>query len=297
MATASADNSDLFDSLTEKRWLVVYNCVHVGLANCLGLLSQTLRVDATDFDSFERNFKTYRDRLNSYDMIVTAPHFVENSRLDFRSVAKVCTLPLTAFEAYHPDICYIFVDGKVLRGPMFDYHSKIVTAAYRMGLPVSAVKALFNGRNFEKFGFFGIWNASKKQFLDSYAAGGVDLTDCFASWSRDSVFMHTVNHPTIRVVNDIAKKLLAIGEIEVEKSRFLPQDNLKQAPVFPVYDEIAEALSVQGSYLFKVHGQYRFLTLDQFIHASYEVLSKYPPEKIQVFPMYNRSMAQIEASL
>lgn len=286
------------DAQPGQRWLIVYNCVHVGLANCLGLLGRDLRVDAVDFGTFERNFADYAGRLRDYDMIVTAPHFVANSCVDFSTVAaKVTTLPLTAFEAYHPDLCYIFVDGQVLRGPMFDYHSKIVTAAYRRGLPVGAVKALFNARNYERFGYFGIWEASKAQFLDSYAASGVDLSDRFAGWSQEGVFMHSVNHPAIRVINDIACKLMAIAGLEPVRSDFLPQDNLKQAPVFPVYDEIAEALSVRGSYLFKVHNEYRFLSLDEFIHASYEVLSAHAPEKVTVFPMYQRAMDHIEASL
>jgi hypothetical protein len=279
------------------RWLIVYNCVHVGLANCLGLLNQDLEVDAIDFSGFERGFADYRGLLDQYELIVTAPHFIENASVDFRQVGKVCALPLTAFEAYHPDLCYVRADGQILRGPMFDYHSKIVTAAYRRGIPVGQVKALFNGRNYERFGYMGIWGASKKQFLDSYAASGVDLSDRFAGWSREGVFMHSVNHPTIRVINDIARKLLPIGGLEPLNSDFLPQDNLKQAPVFPVYDEIAEALSVRGSYLFKVHNRYRFLSLDEFIAGSYELLSNYPVEKIEVFPMYKRAMDFIEACL
>lgn len=280
-----------------RRWLLVYNCLHVGLGNCLSLLARDLHVDVLDFASFERRFEEFRDKLDGYDRIVTAPHFVANSCVDFSTVAPVSQLPLTAFEAYHPDLCYIFVDGQVLRGPMFDYHSKIITAAYRRGVPQHQVRALFNGRNFEKFGFFGIWEASKQQYLDSFAASGVDLSDCFAGWSREGVFMHSVNHPAIRVVNDIARKLVAIDGLDCVKSDFLPHDNLKNAPVFPVYDEIAEALSVRGSYLFKVHNHYRFLDLDEFIAGSYDALSKHPPEKIQVFPMYERAMAHIEASL
>ena len=281
----------------QPRWLLVYNCVHLGLQNCLGLLHSDLQVDATDFGTFEKNFDSYRGKLNHYDLIITAPHFVQNPCVDFNTVGKLVTLPLTAFEAYHPDLCYIFVDGQVLRGPMFDYHSKIITAAYRRGIPEHQVKALFNAHNFERFGYFGIWDASKKQYLDSYAASGVDLSDCFAGWSREGVFMHSVNHPAIRVVNDIARKLLAIGGLEATRSELLPHDNLMNAPVFPVYDEIAEALSVRGSYLFKPHQQYRFMDLDEFIAGSYQVLSQHAPEKVQVFPMYQHAMEHIEASL
>lgn len=298
MTADSVDSQAMRSQLnTQQRWLVVYNCVHVGLQNCLSLLNSELQVDAIDFDSFDKNFADYRGKLDRYDLIITAPHFVQNPCVDFNKFGKLMTLPLTAFEAYHPDLCYIFVDGEVLRGPMFDYHSKIITAAYRRGVPHNQVKALFNARNFERFGYLGIWEASKKQYLGSYAASGVDLSDCFAGWSREGVFMHSVNHPAIRVIHDIARKLLAIGGLEATHSGFLPHDNLKNGPVFPVYDEIAEALSVPGSYLFKVHAQYRFLDLDQFIAGSYDLLSKYPPEKIQVFPMYQRSMEHIEAIL
>ena len=281
----------------QRRWLLVYNCLHVGLGNCLSLFARDLQVDVLDFASFERRFDEFRDKLAGYDRIVTAPHFVANACVDFKTVAPVSQVPLTAFEAYHPDLCYIFADGQVLRGPMFDYHSKIITAAYRRGVPESAVKALFQAANYERFGYFGIWNACKAQYLGSYAELGLDLSAQFPGWSREGAFMHSVNHPSIRVVADIARALLAQDGIEAAHTGFLPHDNLKNAPVWPVYPELAEALGVSGSMLFKVHNEYRFLELDEFIAGSYAVLSQYPVDKIQVFPMYQRAMQRIEACL
>ena len=285
------------DVAASRRWLLVYNCLHVGLGNCLGLLARDLHVDVLDFASFERRFEEFRDTLDRYDRIVTAPHFVANACVDFNTVAPVSQVPLTAFEAYHPDLCYIFVDGQVLRGPMFDYHSKIITAAYRRGLPESAVKALFTAANYERFGYFGLWNACKALYLGSYAALGLDLSARFPTWSREGAFMHSVNHPTIRVVADIARALLAQDGIEPAHTEFLPHDNLKNAPVWPVYPELAEALGVAGSMLFKVHNEYRLLDLDEFIAGSYALLGQYPVEKIQVFPMYQHAMQRIEACL
>lgn len=280
-----------------RRWLLVYNCLHVGLQNCLGLLHDGLQVDALDFAAFEKRFDEFRPRLADYDRIVTAPHFVANASIDFASVAPVSRLPLTAFEAYHPDLCYLTVDGQVLRGPMFDYHSKIVTAAYRRGLPMSAVRGLFSGANYERFGFLGIWDACKSVYLGSYADAGLDLAPRFPGWSREGAFMHSVNHPAIRVVADIARALLAQDGLEARPTDFLPHDNLKNAPVWPVYDEIAEALGVRGSMLFKVHNAYRFLDLDEFIARSWETLSPYAPERVKVFPMYERAMQRIEDCL
>jgi len=279
------------------RWLMVYNCVHVGLQNCLGLLRPDLQVDALDFGAFEQRFREFAPTLRSYDRIITAPHFVANPCVDFATVAPVTRIPLTAFEAYQPDLCYLTVDGQVLRGPMFDYHSKIVTAAWRKGLSQAAALALFNAAHYERFGYFGIWESCKAQYLGSYADGGLDLARAFPTWSRQGAFMHSVNHPAIRVVADIARALLAVDGLAARETDFLPHDNLKNAPVWPVYPEIAEALGVRGSLLFKVHNAYRFLELEQFIAASYDVLSAHRVESVKVFPMYERSMAQIEACL
>lgn len=280
-----------------RRWLVVYNCLHVGLQNCLGLLRPDLQVDALDFGAYEKRHAEFAPALAGYDRIVTAPHFVANACVDFSQVAPVTRLPLTAFEAYQPDLCYLTVDGQVLRGPMFDYHSKIVVAAWRKGMTPAQAKALFTAAHYERFGFLGIWDACKQVYLGSYADAGLDLASYFPRWSREGAFMHSVNHPAIRVVADIARALLAQDGLAPRETDFLPHDNLKNAPVWPVYPEIAEALGVRGSLLFKVHNAYRFLELEAFIAASYEVLSAHPVDAVKVFPMYERSMARIEACL
>jgi hypothetical protein len=280
-----------------RRWLMVYNCTHVGLQNCLGLFNPGLHVDALDFGAFEKRFDEFAPKLEHYDRIITAPHFASNACIDFTQVAPVTRLPLTAFEAYHPDLCYMTVDGDVLRGPLFDYHSKIVTAAWLEGLPVSVVRGLFNGAHYERFGFLGIWDTCKSVYLGSYAEAGVDLAPRFPGWTREGAFMHSVNHPSIRVVADIARALLAQDGLVARETDFLPHDNLKNAPVWPVYPEIAETLGVRGSLLFKIHNAYRFLELDEFIAASYELLSRYPRDKVKVFPMYERSMTRIQECL
>lgn len=280
-----------------RRWLMVYNCVHVGLQNCLGLLHGDLQVDALDFASFEARGAEFASRLDGYDRIVTAPHFVANAVTDFRRHAPVSQLPLTAFEAYQPDLCYLTVDDQVLRGPMFDYHSKIVVAAWRKGLSPTEARALFTGAHYERFGYLGIWDACKAFYLGSYAEHGLDLAPRFPGWSREGAFMHSVNHPAIRVVADIARALLAQDGLEARETDFLPHDNLKNAPVWPVYPEIAEALGVRGSLLFKQHNAYRFLDLGEFIDASYALLSRHPRESVKVFPMYEHAMARIEAAL
>ena len=276
---------------------MVYNCVHVGLQNCLGLLRPDLHVEALDFGAFERRYEELAPTLSSYDRIISAPHFVANSCVDFTTVAPVTRVPLTAFEAYQPDLCYVTVDGQVLRGPMFDYHSKIVVAAWRKGLSQADALALFNAAYYERFGYFGIWEACKAQYLGSYADSGLDLARAFPTWSREGAFMHSVNHPAIRVVADIARALLAADGLAPRETDFLPHDNLKNAPVWPVYPEIAEALGVRGSLLFKVHNAYRFLELEEFIAASYAAMAAHPVESVKVFPMYERSMARIEACL
>jgi hypothetical protein len=280
-----------------RRWLMVYNCVHVGLQNCLGLLRPDLHVEAVDFGSFEKRFTEFEPRLANYDRIVTAPHFVTNACTDFGRHAPVTALPLTAFEAYHPDLCYLTVDGQVLRGPMFDYHSKLVTAAWRKGLSQAQARALFTAAMYERAGFFGIWEACKAQYLGSYLQAGLDLAPRFPTWTREGAFMLSVNHPAIRVVADIARALLAQDGMEARETDFLPHDNLKNAPVWPVYPELGEALGVRGSLWFKVHNEYRFIGLDEFIAGSYAVLSQHRVEAVKPFPMYEASFARIEASL
>lgn len=282
----------------ERRWLLVYNCVHLGLTNCLKLQAPGLQVDAIDFGRFRRNYAQYEPQLAGYDAIVTSQHYVKNECVDFTTVNHVRALPMVHFDAYHPDMCYVNgADGVLLKGPMGGYQSKIVVAAYVKGLRQEQVAALFTGRNYEAFGYLEFWNPARNRLLRGFADAGCPVDAYFPRWGARTAFMHSGNHPAIQVVSDIATALLVAEGITPWRSAVTPHDNLLNGPIFPVYNEIAEHLSVPGSLLFKVPSDYRYLDLSQFIAASWETLAQHDPAGLRLNAMHQASFDEVSARI
>lgn len=279
-----------------RKWLIVFNCTNIGLANSLKLMAPDLEVESIDFGRFKKEYGSYRRRLDAFDLILTAPHFVKNECVDFSTVATVRTLPIPYFDAYHPDLCYLMRDKDVLKGPLGDYHSKIVVAAYKTGVPRTRVQSLFRASRYDAFGYFDRWMPAREALLTGYSALGLDLAQHFRHWSLHKQFMHSVNHPAIEVVYDIAACLLAREGVD-RRAGVVPHDNLMNGPIYPVFDEIAEHLSITGSYLFKLPAQYRCIDLPTFIDQSYDFLEQYRPSDIDVHSAQQASFQRVMAAL
>lgn len=279
------------------KWLLVFNCTNIGLANCLRLLAADLEVEATDYGSFRRESADYRKRLGDFELVITAPHFVSNEHIDFRSARALQTLPTIYFDAYHPDLCYLSTEAGILKGPLGDYHSKIITAAYQHGVAERDVRGLFSRQHYRAFGYLDRWARGKQRLLDGFTDAGCPVDHCFSRWSARGTFMHSVNHPSIHVLYDVACVLLDKHGIGYQRSGLLPHDNLLNGPVWPVFDEIAESLSVPGSYQFKLPKQYRCIGLDEFIARSYAMLAQLEPGQVECHQAQRASFDQVRAAL
>ena len=104
--------------------------------------------------------------------------------------------------------------------------------------------------------------------------------------------MHSINHPRIHVLYDIASNLLAAqGKKPIEG--VIPHDNLMLGAVFAVYPEIGEALGVHGSYLFKNVGNYTPIELADFVAGCFGNYEKFPRGTIQPHPEFRRQVDYI----
>ena len=280
-----------------RNWLIVFNCTNIGLANSLKLQAPDLEVESIDFGRFRKDFAAYSRRLATFDLIVTAPHFVRNDCVDFSEVAPVRTIPVPYFDAYHPDLCYVTLDKHILKGPLGDYHSKIVTAAFKKRLSRASARALFAARHYEAFGYFERWAPARQSLLAGFSDAGLDMAQYFRTWSLRRQFMHSVNHPSIEVVYDIASSLLARESVPHERAGILPHDNLMNGPIYPVFDEIAERLGIAGSYLFKLPAQYRCIDLSRFIDDSYDFLEQHDRDAVDVHTAQRMSFQRVMEAL
>lgn len=275
MSTVAAPAAVPRDDQCES-WLLVFNCQVLGLANSLNLLSDEIRVEHYDPAAFRKNADEVLQRWDAFDRVLVAPSLVSLLPEELQSAGKVWRIPTIAFDAYHPDICYLRNDGKPFKGPMGDYHSAIAYAAHRRGLSVDETLRRYDERTYARLGYFDRWDGAKRQLLARFEEAGLDLRADFAGWSRNGTFMHSINHVHVRCLHDLAKVILRQAGKRVAFEQLQPHDNLLNGPVFPIYPEIGSRLGVQGGYQFKLGGQYRFIRLEQFVSESFELYAQHP---------------------
>jgi Polysaccharide biosynthesis enzyme WcbI len=203
----------------------------------------------------------------------------------------VVYLPVMVFPGFHPDITYISGSGGLVRGPMVDYHSIIVAAAFTLGLPESRVAALFNALIFTELGYFEVFDAAKAALFANFKQEGIDLSPLFDFWMQQvGQFMYTVNHPHILVMSTLCRHALAqAGRLEPGAS--LPDDiddSLAQHFRWPAYPALARRIGVPGSstFLRGLHGlasgQTRELPLTEYISVCFRFYEGLGREALQV---------------
>lgn len=281
----------------DRSWLVIHNCVNIGLANCLRMRAPGLEIDSVDFGRFRRESAEWLPKLRRFGKIVTTREFAEECLASEVEAERIRHLPIIRFDAYHPDQCYLTHGPGYLKGPAGDYHSLIVTAAHARGMQVARVRSLFTPECFSAFGYFDRWEAARRRLLGDFASAGLAVDERFPAWGARSPFMHTINHPAIHVLHDVASALLEAEGIEQSRAEWIPHDNLLNGAAFPVYPPIAERLSVRGSYLFKKPAQYRCIDLDEFIAGSFATLDALRGDEFAIYSEQRSAYERVLANL
>lgn len=179
-----------------------------------------------------------------------------------REAARVYVpVPNIYFPAFHPDIVYISHKGRNYGSPMGDYHSALIVYGFARGFSADEIVSLFRADVFAKIGYLDGWFGARDALLAMSREHGFELGRLFAGWMRRGCFMHTVNHPRLFVMEDLAREALARAGIPARAVRcedILP-DPLSGS-VWPVYHEIAARYGVAGSTTFKPPaGRFDFL--------------------------------------
>lgn len=271
-----------------ERWLLISNCQTFGLVQCLHMLDPELVVDGLDLGQFHADTGGICDAMERYDRVVLHPEAVHVPGFDASRAAALTYLPSLAFEAYHPDNCYAECAGRRVMGPLADYQSHLMLAAYVAGLGVEDTLRLFRGDVFERCGYFDLWQSERARLLSAFERADLDIGDLFLRWARSPLpFMYSINHPRLGALNDLARLFLkAMGRMPLDTNVLAP-DNLSLAACWPVYPEIGEALGIAGSYAFKVHDQARHMDLPTFLAASFAAFEQHDRATLTV-QGYNR---------
>jgi len=216
-----------------------------------------------------------REALSSAEVWVTsvAPPQVEDQLAAAGSRARVVRVPDIYFPAFHPDILHVVgPDGRALRSAAGDYSSAIVLWGWREGLGADEIRACFTGEVFSILGYTTAWYGSVDPLRGGFEASAVDFAAWLLPLARSGVFMLTDNHPSAAALIGLAR-LVALelgadpGRVDVPWERLIPDGLLATSTVWPVYPEIAEALGVAGSYVWRTPTG-ALLDLDTFIERT-----------------------------
>lgn len=197
------------------------------------------------------------DRAANADLTVGLPFegggFGALTPARLREAARLhVALPTIVFPAFHPDIVYIGHKDRNFGSPMGDYHSALIVYGFAQGFSADEIVSLFRAEVFSKVGYLDGWFGSRDSLLRLSREHGFDLDRLFAGWMRRGCFMHTINHPKLFVLEDLARAALARAGIPARAARcedVLP-DPLSGS-VWPVYPEVAARYGVSGSTTFK----------------------------------------------
>ena len=233
---------------------VLGNCQAVVLARCLRQLNPDLQVTSVNWSDLvsSRRIQYTADGLDHVDTVIVQP--VSSPRLAClspkalaaRGLRTVC-YPSILFSGFHPDALHARSRAG-LRSLIGDWHSALVLAGYRLGLPPHRTAELFNAYIYGVLGYFDEFGKAE-HFLGRRARqAGWDLSVEFEAWRSQGCFVHTPNHPRIGVMMSLARRVCRSLELEFDPDAVAPPDPFGSA--WPVYPEIGKRLGVAGALAF-----------------------------------------------
>ncbi|MDI1307899.1 MAG: GSCFA domain-containing protein [Methylotenera sp.] len=201
---------------------------------------------------------------------------------------RIRVIPAISYNAYHPDLVYIYAEkqGRV-SGSLGEYQSSLAIYGWVNGLSAAETEGLFTEDVYEFLGFFDYSESAKEFLLGTQGVTNIPLNDLISKWERQGCWMHSINHPKLLVLADLARLLLNREGIEtIQNVEQFIDDDFANGPCWPVYPEIATRLGVNyGSYLFKRpkpsdEQPVFMLDLKGFIHESFVAFAKYDKKDI-----------------
>jgi len=252
------------------------HCQSSGVALALGALLDHDRVVNLQLpaDSAETPSPQWLESVRAADVWVhgAGGAFLRRHALDCIPGQLRLGLPLIYFDAFHPDLCYLWLKSAA-RYTKPDYNSAIAAWAWLHGVPEMNVPALFNARTFDALGYTRRWPACVAHLRATFAATGwtQEFMPFMRSIQRTGSFMHSMNHPKVHVLVRLARMLAyRLGAGAHAWTRPVDVDDTLSVVTWPVYPGIADALGLaDGSYQWRLYDQ-RYQSLPAFVSTAYD---------------------------
>ncbi|WP_210447113.1 GSCFA domain-containing protein [Vibrio crassostreae] len=272
--------------------ILIGNCHITGIDQCLDTMTdcEIVRIHIRNSDDF---WATLPSKINTEapDLIALVSTFKDN----FYDVmpnppCKVELLPHIMSSIFHPDLTYLSVGGNQVNTIMGRPNSLIVLIAYMNGLSVKQTLALFNSNMYKELGYFEqmpkLWSWIEYQ----EEITGYPVSEMVNKLLAKGSFLHTPNHPKIAMHIEVAKQLAIRNGVEIvyDEVDGLFEDKAARQAIWPVYNEIADRLSIAGNYQFKIPRDEKLkrglnktaITLEEFIEDCFIIYESYPHNEL-----------------
>ncbi len=232
---------------------VIANC-HAGpLAQLLAFAGRGLDVDGIFIDTWHNPDSECRQKADALlvdagpDDIVFAFNLssefgtLETSHLRSALGERMTTFTNVRFDGVHPDQSYFGPFGGRWPNFLSEYHSKIVVHSFAAGRSVADCLSLFNGKVYERLGYYDIFDRSAAELLRRDAMCDVKFAETFLDLVRNEYSLLTFNHPTSIVFDNLTRMLCAHRSLPfLQFEPTLYPNPLVQVVIWPVLDEVAE---------------------------------------------------------
>jgi hypothetical protein len=205
--------------------------------------------------------ENFIDKLGHVDIWISLRELEWAKKFGFkeRSGFQFLRVPSIDFRAFHPDLCYArsVLDGRFTTD---NYNSAIAAWAYNNGMEVRDTTKLFNRDTYARLGYFNLWEPNLHALRSEFNACGLDFPRYMLAVKRTGLFMHSINHPMVHAINELAKSLaLKMGAPDcLSEWDIKLGDSLISDAVWPLYPEIADHYSLPGgSYDWRLRGIWR----------------------------------------
>ncbi len=118
----------------------------------------------------------FTQKKGVYDILKELPETCSKARL----------IPLIEYTGFHPDQCYLtdLNSGNIIVGPLGEYHSTILAAAYFAGLNADAAVRSFNASTYKAFEYGRFISESKKSLISQELNTNFPLAKMFDQWEK-----------------------------------------------------------------------------------------------------------------
>ena len=275
---------------------ILYNDTQESFAAALRALLPEAVILAFDLAAASSNAVDVAAALRSCDHVISqdvAPRFgLLATRVLVGSARRLHVVPPLQFRGFHPDMLTVHLDEAPLGGPTGLYHSRIVIGAYLAGIAPDDAVVLFNKLVFARLGYFDALRSQHDAVVARYAAYGIDLAAFLPRWVAGGCFMHTPDHPKMRVMMELSYLACLRMDLRPTAPDAMPADPLAGQPSQPYFPELAarNGLAAEGAF----RGPAGTMTALEFVEAGFQALQRVPLSRLRAAPGVLNAMAALE---